>query len=320
MRAVRPRVVHLQRCPRWATLSASPSAEDLHTQNSRRVGPMARPQGPPPPPAGSEAAHGVVSICRWECVDVAAHHPVSGERGPRARGCARSLQPQTNHTSPTGPSLLVAPQLRAKLLSSDDALATAPTPVHTVESARQTIVQPPAAPGCSSVARRPRPHAVPELPVAQRLRRGRWSAAEAIVEFAARSRQPSAPCRSGQPAGQTADTGSAVAVHLSHVWGAARRGDPSLLPEPAEVYGRTAAGRPARTCGMRAAPPPQGAGAQYAVAGGRAEPARSARLQEYLHRRWSRRGWASGWRRPPSRCSARCGPPIRGLRKLGPPA
>ena len=193
MRAVRPRVVHLQRCPRWATLSASPSAEDLHTQNSRRVGPMARPQGPPPPPAGSEAAHGVVSICRWECVDVAAHHPVSGERGPRARGCARSLQPQTNHTSPTRPSLLVAPQLRAKLLSSDDALATAPTPVHTVESARQTIVQPPAAPGCSSVARRPRPHAVPELPVAQRLRRGRWSAAEAIVEFAARSGQPSAP-------------------------------------------------------------------------------------------------------------------------------
>ena len=111
MRAVRPRVVHLQRCLRWATLSASPSAEDLHTQNSRRVGPMARPQGPPPPPAGSEAAHGVVSICRWECVDVAAHHPVSGERGPRARGCARSLQPQTNHTSPTRPSLLVAPQL-----------------------------------------------------------------------------------------------------------------------------------------------------------------------------------------------------------------
>ena len=215
MRAVRPRVVHLQRCPRWATLSASPSAEDLHTKNSRRVGPMARPQSPPPPPAGSEAAHGVVSICRWECVDVAAHHPVSGERGPRARGCARSLQPQTNHTSPTRPSLLVAPQLRAKLLSSDDALATAPTPVHTVESARQTIVQPPAAPGCSSVARRPRPHAVPELPVAQRLRRGRWSAAEAIVEFAARSGQPSAPRRSGQPAGQTADTGSAVARNLA---------------------------------------------------------------------------------------------------------
>ena len=218
MRAVRPRVVHLQRCPRWATLSASPSAEDLHTQNSRRVGPMARPQGPTPPPAGSEAAHGVVSICRWECVDVAAHHPVSGERGPRARGCARSLQPQTNHTSPTGPSLLVAPQLRAKLLSSDDALATAPTPVHTVESARQTIVQPPAAPGCSSVARRPRPHAVPELPVAQRLRRGRWSAAEAIVEFAARSRQPSGRSRSdpgGDPGEhQQADPRSTLSLTL----------------------------------------------------------------------------------------------------------
>ena len=267
---------------------------------------MARPQGPPPPPAGSEAAHGVVSICRWECVDVAAHHPVSGERGPRARGCARSLQPQTNHTSPTRPSLLVAPQLRAKLLSSDDALATAPTPVHTVESARQTIVQPPAAPGCSSVARRPRPHAVPELPVAQRLRRGRWSAAEAIVEFAARSGQPSAPAAAVNLLGRQ-QTRDQLLPYTSATFGG-RRGGGIRVSCRSRLRCTVAQRRGGRhaPAASRAAPPPRGAGDKGGCARGRAAPARSPRLQGYLHRGWSRRGWASGWRGAPSRRCA-CG-------------